>query len=429
MMSRPWQADAFIANIMHHFIEKQNSPAKLITHCPNLQQIYEDLRKRSTEDVQLSKNVHSFAYAPQRYASESQALCRMILTIDAVVGLLVAVQELRRGTAEAAAALETLAFITTERMLQLALLGDAALEQYRIVAFLDKSDLDEAEIPRELDMFHEKLDRLFTKQQVLEIPGLTQLMLRKLAEPRSVMLTNGQAVNWGGANAVTPATLEQCLARMVAYSILSRRTGLAEFPDFEMMSNFRVFSLPQDGSDAQKKSSETALLLGQLAKTIGVHGPTLQMEYDDLRPVALKFARKEALANFFAWKKAIECTAKQRDSHPCGCLAAGPCPLCLLVFVLLECGAWLLHCEAVKECGVFAGRTRRPGRGLADLESGRPATSYRRAADTALPDCGKHLARHVPSGACQWCPEASRALGQRLVEKAWLRVEGLRFRA
>ena len=301
---RPWKADPVISLIMHQFIEKTNSPAKFITYFPNLQQISEDLRQRSTEDVKLSKHVHSFAYAPQRYASESQTLCRLVLTIDAVIGMLATVQETRKGCAEAAAAVETLASITTERLLLLSMLGDAALEQYRMVAFLDRSDLDEAEIPERFLFYHEKLDCMFRKQQILHTAGLTSLMLTKLKEPRSIMLANGQSVNWGGPCAVTPQMLEQCLARMSAYCVLSHKTWQAEFPSFELMANFQCFSC-----STKTSASTTSIqngMLQQLAKIIGVHGPTLQAEYHDLRPVAIKYAKQASLTNYEAWKRAIE---------------------------------------------------------------------------------------------------------------------------
>eukprot|EP00439_Symbiodinium_sp_Y106_P064171 s1601_g10.t1 len=349
MMMRPWKADPVISLIMHQFIEKTNSPAKFITYFPNLQQIYEDLRQRSTEDVKLSKHVHSFAYAPQRYASESQTLCRLVLTIDAVIGMLATVQETRKGCAEAAAAVETLASITTERLLLLSMLGDAALEQYRMVAFLDRSDLDEAEIPEQFLFYHQKLDCMFRKQQILHTAGLTSLMLTKLKEPRSVMLANGQSVNWGGPCAVTPEMLEQCLARMSAYCVLSHKTWQAEFPSFELMANFQCFSC-----STKTSASTTSIqngMLQQLAKIIGVHGPTLQAEYHDLRPVAIKYAKQASLTNYEAWKRAIEITQRQRDNHPADALLP----------VLARYGCWCSSSSNVERGFSIAKQSRNVG--------------------------------------------------------------------
>ena len=347
MMMRPWKCDPVIASIMHQFVEKKNSPAKLITHFPSFQRTYEELRARSKEEVSLSKHVHSFAYAPQRYSSESQTLCRIILTIDAVVGLLTTVQQTRNGKPEGQAARDTLASITTEGLLQLSMLGDAALEQYRIVASLDRSDLDEAEIPRELEDFHEKLGRLFRQRQVLEIPGLTQLVVRKLKEPRSVLLTSGQAVNWGGEHAVTPAMLEHCLARMCAYCTLSRKTWEAEFPGFELMANFKVFSL----ANGSQTPPDCSSMLEVLAKAICVHFPTLRMEYDDFRPLAAKLAKKEGLSNFAAWKRSLEVTTRQRASHPATALLP----------VLARYGCWSSSTSSVERGFSMAQQAKNPG--------------------------------------------------------------------
>ena len=132
------------------------------------------------------------------------------------------------------------------------MLGDAALEQYRIVASLDRSDLDESgNSARVGGLPMRSWTGCLGSGRCLKSLGLTQLMVRKLKEPRSVLLTSGQAVQLGRATRSDTCDAGSTASRgLCAYCTLSRKTWEAEFPGFELMANFKVFSLAKRFTDA-----------------------------------------------------------------------------------------------------------------------------------------------------------------------------------
>ena len=134
MLSRPWAADAELKEVVQQFVEKPHSVARLINNSETIKDLYSDFRKKSEEKVAISKNIRDLAWAPQRYSSESKVLARLVLTWDAVLGVLTSVPEIRgRTSVEGMACLETLRFLDTGTVLLLSMLADAALELHRVV--------------------------------------------------------------------------------------------------------------------------------------------------------------------------------------------------------------------------------------------------------------------------------------------------------
>ena len=75
-----------------------NSICKMIAHKPFVQDLYVAARKRSKEIVNIGDSIRDFAYAPQRYTSESKSLCRLVLTFDAACAVLAQVPLIRGAT-------------------------------------------------------------------------------------------------------------------------------------------------------------------------------------------------------------------------------------------------------------------------------------------------------------------------------------------
>ena len=117
-------------------VEKQHSVARLIANSPQIKELYSDFRSKATEPVKISKAIRDLAFAPQRYSSEAKVLARLVLTWDAVLGVLTSVPTIRGPrSSEGAACLDTLRFLDSEKVLQLGMLADSALELHQAVAF------------------------------------------------------------------------------------------------------------------------------------------------------------------------------------------------------------------------------------------------------------------------------------------------------
>ena len=151
---------------------------------------------------------------------------------------------------EGAACLETLRFLDNEKMLQLGMLADSALELHRVVKDLDSDNFDEAEFPAELDLYKQILNKLFVDGLCLTVPGMTKLMLGYLQQPRSVLVAD--VAKTLGGNAEDPVMRHQCLKRMAAYTVVAEAVMNGEFPSFELMGCFKVFSVSDEAKSKQR---------------------------------------------------------------------------------------------------------------------------------------------------------------------------------
>ena len=315
MLSRPWAADGVLKEVIGHFVEKPHSIARLISNSESVKDLYVNFRKKSDELVPISKNIRDLAFAPQRYSSESKVLARLVLTWDAVLGVLTSLPEIRgRTSTEGNACLETLAFLTPEKALLLAMLADAALELHRVVRAFDAEVCDESELPYELDRYRSVIRKLFIEGACLHV-GLTKMMLKHLEQPR-LLLSAGFRSTFGGPGAVTQDVTSDCLKRMSAYVVVAESVLEGEFPSFQLVSSLRVFSL-SDSSRNQKQleSGERSNCLEKIAQAIGIDAESLKYEFQHFHPIAAKFAQVENLENFAAWREAITRTSKNRMAH------------------------------------------------------------------------------------------------------------------
>ena len=316
MLSRPWAADPELKQVIEEFIEKPHSVARLIANSHVVKDLYSDFRKKSQEKVPIAKSIRDLAFAPQRYSSESKVLARLVLTWDAILGVLTALPDMRgRTSAEGAACLATLQWLNPEKALLLSMLADAALELHRVVRAFDTNVCDESELPYELDRYRAVIRKLFVEGNCLHV-GLTKIMLQHLSEQR-LLMSQGFRANLGGAAAVTEDLKRQCLKRMSAYVVVAESVLEGEFPHFQLVSSLRVFSLSDETRlQKQLQSGERNNCLEKLARAIGVEAESLKYEFEHFLPIAIKFARIEGLENFQAWKKAVLSTQKNRMAHP-----------------------------------------------------------------------------------------------------------------
>ncbi|CAE7358923.1 unnamed protein product [Symbiodinium sp. CCMP2592] len=238
LLSRPWAAESFLKSCVVEILEKQNSIAKLITHRPAIKQLYEDFRKK-LPDAPCGSDLR---YAPQRYSSESVTLLRVVVSFESILGTLSCVPDVRGcSSEEGAACLHTLQWLDTEKCMQLGMLGDAALEVQRLVEIADRDEEDIIEFPFYLEHFRQVLGKLFVEGMCLQILCLTTVMLEHLKLKRTFVLQQGRAMSLGGD--ITEDLKARCLRRMATYVALADKVLVAEFPSYDIMACFKVFSV------------------------------------------------------------------------------------------------------------------------------------------------------------------------------------------
>lgn len=275
------------------FIEQKKSISKLITFSDQIKDMYTEARKGCHEHVQISKQIRDFAYAPHRYNSEAKVLLRLVITMDAVLTVACQVLAIRGPTSEEGKAMvEMMDMIDDEVVLQLGMMAEAALELDGFVRFGDQSNLDEAELPEKQDRLTTIIHSLFVEGQCLHIPGVTSVALKTLRMPRTYIINN-TLKTIGSSDGPSEEIVTRCLRRMSVWAKLATSVIEAEFPDWEVVSNFKVFHLPLTSQanvalQRQAVSAERKACLRRLAKTIGVPEDELIAEFYHFEPFAMK---------------------------------------------------------------------------------------------------------------------------------------------
>ena len=92
-----------------------------------------------------------------------------------------------------------------------------------------------------MERYRSVIRKLFVEGACVHV-GLAKVMLQHLAEPRLLMSCRVR-VKLGGAKAVSEDVIRNCLKRMSAYVVVSESVLESEFPQFQLVSSLRVFSL------------------------------------------------------------------------------------------------------------------------------------------------------------------------------------------
>jgi hypothetical protein len=323
ILSRPWAADAFLSKVVHEFVEKGKSIAKMITYSHSVKDMHVSNREQSNEMV--SQSIRDFAFAPQRFNSEAKVLLRICLTLDATLATMSQIISLRGpASAEGQSCLETMEFIDAEVLLTLGMMADAAREVSRVVEACDKSDLDEAMLPTMMSEFDIKITRLFVQGQCIHVPGMTMVMMNNLMRPRTY-LVRGVPKSIGHRDGVSHVIVTRCLKRMATWATLAKSVMCAEFSDWELLASFQIFSLARNGGDVKTSAADKLVHLKRLATAIGIDADDLATEFFHFEPIAIKMYRSKTTSNFNAWADVVRRTRKRKGTamrHPSDNLVA-----------------------------------------------------------------------------------------------------------
>ena len=323
---RPWLADPFLESVNKQFVTKEKSIAKLLQYSPVAKDLFIANQQACDAGIVIGSNIRDFAFAPQRFASEAKTLCRLVITFDAAMTTASQLIAHRgRQCPEGVACQETLDFVNEETCIQLGMLADAALQAQGLIRVCDDPEADEAELPGQFQRHVNILHRLFTDGEVVRIPGLTKIMLDTLRKPRTYIV-RGQPKTLGSLVGPDSAIVDRCLARMKAYTMLVQKVVEAEFPYFELLAAFRVFSLSKHKTDVEDiVEADQQTCLQKLASCVGVSEQDLVMQFKTNQPYAKAYYTSHDTTNFDAWAETV-----RRLNHDQTALRA----------VLVRYGAW-----------------------------------------------------------------------------------------
>ena len=219
---------------------------------------WKGLMKNTTSGV-----IKDLNWKKQRYNSSQKPLSRFILFFDAIWATAVEVAILRKDTSHgkdgrcpSTDAMFFLEHCSEERVLQAAMMADAAEENLHIVRFFDNPGsrgYDLTYIARELHKYLNTIDYLFvcngdvSDAGCLKCGGYTAYIIEvMLKRPRVAVLTKQRTFSIGGPGTVRTAMVSRCLTRMASWVRLAALCVDVEFPGWKCIMAFTVFDVTRD---------------------------------------------------------------------------------------------------------------------------------------------------------------------------------------
>ena len=313
-LSRNWKADAFLDEVANAFLFAADSPVRMIQYSHIFRDWFcENIRRQNTN---LSDHMKNLNFAPHRFESTAAPLARVVLFFPAFLQTVSKIALQRKAEDAGKSAVKFLTWLDYERCVQLAMLGDCAIENLELTRLVDFEGFPVEDFPGQLISFRARIRSLFTGDAPACLDtGLTRHMLNILG--KRTMAFNIPSSR-GGVDAVqfmptgeraAALTVAKCLSRMSGWVALTERTLESEFPHFETQQSFRIFSL----ADATERPNGSHFCrskdLSRLLKAYRLPEPEQSNIADQasrLWHVARRIATEEKLNSVDCWISAVK---------------------------------------------------------------------------------------------------------------------------
>ena len=130
------------------------------------------------------------------------------------------------------------------------MIADMNYEGLGFVRDLDDEDTLKAELPRRVANLVDTLDYLFVQGKCVAkgLLTFTRLMFDQLKQPTVLPLRGGHKI-LGGPTSHPPELIARCLQRMQGCVKASIKVLQAEFPHYEILWSFQIFSVSPGQTD------------------------------------------------------------------------------------------------------------------------------------------------------------------------------------
>ena len=307
LTSRPWRTDPYIYKSLCILLlskkKKEQAIVRLIQNSQEFRYFYQENLKK--QRVRVGPRVSNLCFAPHRFDSTTRPLGRAVHNIIAVIRTAVQITRTRPRTEEAASASSFLKLMSTERILQLAVLADAASEAIVMTRFTDREGCATETLWWELEAFMAKIKMLFVDRQCTKT-GYTAWALEMLKTP-TLVFVEGQPLVIGRRGGVPANITERCIKRMSCWVRMCLEVIKAEYPSFSLFSSFSIFHLP-DQAKILEVTPDEALKdrLQRLATFFTVDPDELESEYLNIYHLSVTSkSSRPNLTNFEAWGAAV----------------------------------------------------------------------------------------------------------------------------
>ena len=305
VLKKPWQADEYLSNLFEGTIWHKNSVVQIIDKSDVFRQWFRDYATQVSgrSGKPCASNLSS---AKHRFESCSKPLGRFILNLVAVFKTCHRIAITRDSSHEGGLVRNWLATVSSEELLQLALLADAADEGLLLVRQMDREQFDLATLHSSVGDFVERVRMLFKEGGCLTMEhSFTQHCTNLLASGQLQMLPHSSA---GQHRVLGPASedeVRRCVARMSTWADMAKAVVEAEFPDFLAVNAFAVFALA-DEERAVAQTGVNPTHCQRLAQLFSVDPQELASQLARHRPSAQAIKNSCKCSNHEAWQKTVQ---------------------------------------------------------------------------------------------------------------------------
>ncbi len=317
LMSRPWKVDPFLQEIVEFYIRGKRSMVQILGHSNELNQILVSNMQAQESGIR-SADIRNLRSAKHRMESFQKPLGRFILFFHAFVATAIDIAARRAGQSEGKAAEEFLESLTQERVLQMAMLADAADECMMLLRFFDTEDADPALTSARVSEFMWRIMHLFGENcggHCLNHEGYTKYTLELLQHVVTVNLSRKRMKSIGDPRGVSHDTQVPCLNRMHCWVRLAAEVLRTDFPSYELMQAYSVFNvgLRSPGRQSADVVATEEENLERIASSLALDKEVLVAQFRHNLPIADRLKKSEQCSNGEAWRLALATTQYRKS--------------------------------------------------------------------------------------------------------------------
>ena len=313
VLTRGWQPDGYLQEVATEFVAGKGSPVNRIQHSHVFQDFFSANIKAldpGLRAVRTHPHMQDLSYAPHRFESATKPLARIVLFLHAFLATVSQIAWDRKHEEEGKDMARFLLWLDDERLLTLALMADAATETTDLLRMVDYQGHPVDELGANVLGLKHRVRKLFLGAAPLCLrTGFTAHMIKLLGSERVFTVPSARGttknVRVGHSGGMSEVVIQRCLSRLAAWILVAESTLDAEFPSFEAMECFSIFTVTGESRDAVHTVSNTSKM-SRLQRAFGL--PDDYAAVDQLvrfRRMAERAAKEEGLQSAAAWREGL----------------------------------------------------------------------------------------------------------------------------
>jgi hypothetical protein len=313
-LQRPWKADAVLTELLETFITGKNSIVQRIDNSLLLRNMFQKYVSEQESSGGCKGTISNLRSAKHRFESLSKPICRLVMFFPAMARTAAHMAADRTSRTEGSDAKDFLEAMTDARLVQLAMMADAADEALRLIRACDAERLAVGAAHLHAKDFLERIRGLFVDGLCMKT-GFTKYMLELLEGGVVIFQGERGTWKWGGPGAVTDEVKRHALGHMQAWVRLAESVVAAEFPDFEVFLAFSVFEVSGNSDSSrtgdsgrpplEQRTPAQKKMLAKLATLFDLDAGLLEAQFDSYVGIAGNICRSKGCSSREAWREAL----------------------------------------------------------------------------------------------------------------------------